>query len=128
MVPGAQFFDEHGQLSEKIGEDDGAETIEERAYRYLRDSARLQVVAHQVEARGVRADPVLVVERLLKDAEVLPPVDCVQRRHPKFLLLDDSVPETALNVDVEQQEKRQLDQFEHHLDVTLRIHITNDSV
>ena len=128
MVPGAKLFNEHSQLTEKVGENDGTESVEERSDRYLRDAARLQIVAHQVQAGRVGADPVLVVEVLLEDAEVLPAVDCVERRHPKLFLLDNAVPETTLNVHVQQQEKCQFDQLEHNLDMTLRIHVPNDAV
>lgn len=111
MVPCAKLFNQHSKLTEKISENNGTESIEESSYRYLRDSSRLQIVTHQVQAGGVGTDPVLIVKVLLEDTEVLPAVDCVKRWHPELFLFDNTVPKTTLNVHVQKQEKRKFNQL-----------------
>ena len=111
MVPCAELFNQHSELTEKISENNGTEPIEESSYRYLSDASWLQIVTHQVQAGGVCTDPVLIVKVLLEDTEVLPAVDCVKRWHPELFLFDDTVPETTLNMHVQKQEKRKFNQL-----------------
>lgn len=128
MVAHSHFPDERGQLAEQIGQDDSTESVEKGSYCYLADSTRLQVVAHEEESGGVSADPILIVSVLLGQNHVLPAVDRVHGRHPKFVLFVKAEPQAALDVHVEKQKEHKFAQLEDHLDVTLRVHVPNDSV
>ena len=46
--------------------------------------------------------------------------------HPELVLFNDGIPQTALYMNVEKQEKGQFEELEDHLYVRLGIHISDD--
>ena len=48
--------------------------------------------------------------------------------HPELVLFNDGIPQTALYMNVEKQEKSQFEELEDHLYVRLGIHISDDTI
>ena len=48
--------------------------------------------------------------------------------HPELVLFNDSIPQTALYMNVEKQEKGQFKELEDHFYVRLGIHISDDTI
>ena len=48
--------------------------------------------------------------------------------HPELVLFNDSIPQTALYMNVEKQEKGQFEELEDHFYVRLGIHISDDTI
>jgi len=118
---------EDGQFAEHVGVDDGAGEEAQAAVEDLEGGAGADVVAGGQHDGGVEGDEVAVGQRLVIDhIEVL--IIVVHRWDPHLLHVNHEVPNTPETVQVQHQEKYQLQQLQKRLHLLIAPQICDNLI
>ena len=119
----AVLLHQHYELTEQVREHDCPEKVCLGHEGNLSPSARVDVVARELQERRVDGDPVPIVKRHCPNVVgSYIGFYLLQRRYPQLVLLNQVVPYATLTVDVQHQEEGQLDYLQQRFQLPLRIH------